>query len=100
MRIFTSLEGAEAARAELDAAAGLPRVHAEGEYTLAEPGLAADRLRARGIRTDHAVDIVPNDEGTEYAVPSTTPGTIDPGTVELDVDAWRGTGRDRRDRRT
>jgi hypothetical protein len=92
-RIFSSLEEAEAARALVDADYGLPRVHREGEYSSAEAGRAAERIRARGVMTEHAVELVPSYDGVQFALPAD-----DPEALDLDLGRWRGAGRDRRPR--
>lgn len=86
--MFPSLAEAEAALATLDAAAGFPRSHGDGEYSVAQPGNAFARIRARGVRTVHVVDVVPNEAGTQFGV------LVDrPGSQEIDLDTWRGSGR-------
>lgn len=87
-RIFSTRAEADAARAALDAAANLPRVHTEEHYMVAEPGNAFARIRARGVCTDHVADVVPNEAGTRFAVPGDGPGA-----EEVDLVRWRGQGR-------
>ena len=69
--VFETREQAEAAQRELDVAAGLPRVHAEGsgpgDWSIATPGAAAARIRARGVRTEHVHDVVSSPDGTAHA---------------------------------
>lgn len=87
-QIFSSQADAERALAGLDAAAGLPRVLAASEWTIATPGRAAERIRARGVRLEHVSSIEPEYGGTRWALL-----TDGPGAVEIDINAWRGMGR-------
>lgn len=70
--VFTTRGEAEAAQREMDEAAGLPKVHAEGagegDWSIAVPGGAAARIRARGVRTEHAVGVVSKPDGTAHVL--------------------------------
>lgn len=94
VKIFSTRAVAEAARDFVDRRAGLPRVHGSDEYTIAEPGNAAATILARGVHTEHAVDIIASADGTQFAVPSD-----DDDAVEIDPEAWRGAGHNPRDTR-
>ena len=87
-RLFSSLAEAEAARDALDTAARLPKMHGVHEYSVAHPGRAYARIRARGVRTDHLIDVVPNEAGTRFAVASGAPDA-----VEIDLVSWQGLDR-------
>jgi len=87
-RILSTLAEAESLRAALDAAAGLPKTHGAREYSVAQPGRAYARIRARGVRTEHVVDVVPNETGTRFAVLGDGLGS-----EEVDLVLWRGQGR-------
>jgi len=89
--VFDTGSAAEAQQGRIDAAAGLPRIHGEGEYAIAAPGNAAARIRMRGVRTGHSIDVVAHADGARWAVPGDGPGSVD-----VDLDAWRGIGRDAR----
>lgn len=69
---FATLEEAAAARRALDEAAGLPRAHAEGtgegDWSVAVVGGAVGRIRARGVRTDHAAGVVSKPDGTAHVL--------------------------------
>lgn len=88
-RVFTTLTEAVAARRAIDAAAGLPIVHSETDYVVAELGNAAIRIRARGVTTQHAVEIIPGHGESQFAVPSENAQGI-----EINCETWRGSGLD------
>ena len=87
-RLFPTRAAAEAAQAVMDAAAGLPRVHQPGQYAISSPGLAAERIRVRGVRTLHVTEIISNLAGSEFALPGDAPGA-----VEIDLGTWMGPRR-------
>lgn len=84
-RIYASRRDADAAQRVENERAGVPRVHEEGggpaDFSIQYPGAAAERTRARGVRTDRVYDLVPNRDGTAFAL------LVDDGD-ELDADRW------------
>jgi hypothetical protein len=92
VRVYATREEAEVARSARDTAAGFPRTHTPDEITIAERGAAADRILARGVRTEHLVGIMASHDETEFAVPS---DDDDPQAIDIDPDIWRGAGRPR-----
>lgn len=88
VKTFASLASAERARAELDAENGFPTLHLPGSYRVLQPGKAYARIRSRGVRTDHAVTVMPNTDGSQFAIPRDLPDS-----EEIDVEVWRGSGR-------
>lgn len=93
--IYDSRHGAEAMQRDLDAMFGYPREHAEGvgedDFVLARPGRAAERIRSRGVRTQHYAPILEHPDASRFAVPNESPHA-----TSLD-DTWRaGRPLDRR----
>ena len=92
MRLYVTLAEAEAARRALDAAAGLPYALEEGtgptNYRISRPGQAAGRIRARGVRLEHAVAILANHAATAFGIVTDT--DTDPEAVEVDRAVWFG----------
>ena len=90
LRVYTTRAEAEAAQRALDAAAGVPRTHAEGagrdDYRIATPGNAASRIRARGVRTEHVVELIANKDGSAFALRDER----DRAAVETAPETWFG----------
>jgi len=93
--VFGTRREAETAQRELDAAAGLPREHAEGsgsgDWSIATPGAAAARIRARGVRTDHVAEVISRPDGTAHALMAGSDGRAS----EISSEAWVAAGRAR-----
>lgn len=91
LRLYASLAEAERAQQALDAAAGVPRAHAEGDgpddYRICTPGNAAARIRARGVRTEHLVELLTNEAGTAFGLRAEED---DPDASELEPATWHG----------
>lgn len=83
---YGTLAEAEAAQRAEDAAAGLPRMHVEGtgptDFSIPRPGNAAERIRSRGVRTEHLHALLTRIDGAAYALES------EAGPDELDADRW------------
>ena len=86
--VFETRAEAEAAQRALDVAAGVPRAHAEGsgpgDWSIATPGAAAARIRARGVRTEHVAEVISRPDGTAHALMVASDGRGE----EIAADGW------------
>lgn len=83
MVVFKTVDAAREAQRRADTAAGLPRVHSEGDgpddFAILNPGEAASSIRAAGVRTDHqyALCMLPDGQTVGLMCPD------DPAAVEV-----------------
>lgn len=86
-QVFATRGEAEAAQRAEDEAAGLPREHAEEAgavgFAIQYPGAAAERIRARGVRTEHVHELIARRDGGAFALLAEGAGASD-----LEEDAW------------
>lgn len=94
--LFRSIDEATVAQRKYDEAAGLPRLHTEGQgpddYRILHPDAAADAIRAAGVRTEHRYAVVVSPDGVTIGLANAD----DPAAVEVDTSKWSQVGGPKR----